>query len=93
MKVAPRRGRGRPLLRHRGWGVIQDRSAALAKASRLQFPVYVKPARGGSSLGISRVATPRVWAAIEEARRHDPKVLVEEGFSDVREVEWRAGRT
>lgn len=66
----------------------QDRSAALAKVGQLRFPVYVKPARGGSSLGISRVATPEgLEAAIEEARRHDPKVLVEEGFSDVREVE------
>lgn len=66
----------------------QDRTGALARAKQLKFPVYVKPARSGSSLGISRVTSPDdLEAAIEEARRHDPKVLVEEGFSDVREVE------
>ncbi|BBX48937.1 D-alanine--D-alanine ligase DdlA [Mycobacterium cookii] len=46
--------------------------------ARLGLPVFVKPARGGSSIGVSRVAD---WhelpAAIEYARRHDPKVIVE----------------
>jgi len=45
---------------------------------RLGLPVFVKPARAGSSLGVSRVDD---WAelehAIEIARRTDPKVLVE----------------
>jgi D-alanine-D-alanine ligase len=45
---------------------------------RLGLPVFVKPARAGSSLGVSRVD---VWsdlpAAIEYARRTDPKVMVE----------------
>lgn len=54
---------------------------------RLGLPVFVKPARGGSSIGISRVAD---WdglpAAIAEARRHDPKVVVEAGIVG-REVE------
>lgn len=54
----------------------------------LTFPVYVKPARGGSSMGISRVAEPSgLRAAIEEAQRFDPKVIVEEGFVGVREIE------
>lgn len=54
----------------------------------LEFPVYVKPSRGGSSLGISRATTPEeVPAAIEEALRYDPKVLIEQGFVGVREVE------
>lgn len=54
----------------------------------LNFPVYVKPARAGSSMGISRVATPDgLTAAIEEAQRHDPKIIVEEGFVGVREIE------
>jgi D-alanine-D-alanine ligase len=45
---------------------------------RLGLPVFVKPARGGSSIGVSRVATAEeLPAAIAEARRHDPKVLVE----------------
>ncbi|MBO0880824.1 MAG: D-alanine--D-alanine ligase, partial [Mycobacterium sp.] len=45
---------------------------------RLGLPVFVKPARGGSSIGISRVTS---WdglpAAIAHARRHDSKVVIE----------------
>ncbi|OBH99573.1 D-alanine--D-alanine ligase family protein [Mycobacterium scrofulaceum] len=45
---------------------------------RLGLPVFVKPARGGSSIGVTRVAS---WddlpAAVAAARRHDPKVIVE----------------
>jgi D-alanine-D-alanine ligase len=40
--------------------------------------VFVKPARGGSSIGVSRVTTwDQLPAAIDVARRHDPKVIVE----------------
>ncbi|GAA4912652.1 D-alanine-D-alanine ligase [Actinomycetospora succinea] len=46
--------------------------------ARLGLPVFVKPARAGSSVGITRVAD---WAdldtAIATARAEDPKVLVE----------------
>ncbi|WP_422748430.1 D-alanine--D-alanine ligase family protein [Mycobacterium sp. WMMD1722] len=45
---------------------------------RLGLPVFVKPARGGSSIGVSRVAAwDQLPAAIDLARRHDPKVIVE----------------
>jgi D-alanine-D-alanine ligase len=45
---------------------------------RLGLPVFVKPARGGSSIGVSRVtAWDQLPAAIALARRHDPKVIVE----------------
>lgn len=54
---------------------------------RLGLPVFVKPARAGSSIGISKVTG---WAgldaAIELARRTDPKVLVESAVVG-REVE------
>jgi D-alanine-D-alanine ligase len=44
----------------------------------LGYPVFVKPARAGSSIGITKVHRPEdLDAAIEEARRHDPKVVVE----------------
>ncbi|HYB37467.1 MAG TPA: D-alanine--D-alanine ligase family protein [Mycobacterium sp.] len=50
----------------------------LEERQRLGLPVFVKPARGGSSIGISRVTTwDQLPAAIGNARRHDPKVLVE----------------
>ena len=44
----------------------------------LGWPVFVKPARAGSSIGISKVHHPEdLAAAIEAARAHDPKVVVE----------------
>jgi D-alanine-D-alanine ligase len=47
-------------------------------ASDLGWPVFVKPARGGSSLGISRVTGPDLLNhALELAREHDPKVVIE----------------
>lgn len=45
---------------------------------RLGLPVFVKPARAGSSIGITKVTDwADLGAAIETARRTDPKVLVE----------------
>lgn len=49
-----------------------------AERDRLGLPVFVKPARGGSSIGVSRVTCwEQLDAAVAEARRHDPKVIVE----------------
>ncbi len=46
--------------------------------ARLGLPAFVKPARGGSSIGVSRVTGwDELPAAIEYARRHDPKVIIE----------------
>lgn len=46
--------------------------------AHLGFPLFVKPARGGSSIGVSRVVSAGdLPAAIAEARRHDPKVIIE----------------
>lgn len=45
---------------------------------RLGLPLFVKPARGGSSIGITRVTDlSDLPAAIAEARRWDPKVIIE----------------
>jgi D-alanine-D-alanine ligase len=45
---------------------------------RLGMPVFVKPSRLGSSVGISKVESPGdLRAALEEAFRHDPLVIVE----------------
>src|SRR5699024_7170846 len=44
----------------------------------LGLPLFVKPARGGSSIGISRVTRAEdLPAAIAHARAHDPKVIIE----------------
>jgi D-alanine--(R)-lactate ligase len=45
----------------------------------LEHPVFVKPARSGSSFGVSRVeASDDLVAAVATARQYDDKVLVEE---------------
>ncbi|HET6625462.1 MAG TPA: D-alanine--D-alanine ligase family protein [Nocardioidaceae bacterium] len=65
-----------------------DRAACHESVDSLGFPVFVKPCRGGSSIGISKVHDrTELAAAVEEARRHDPKVLVEIAAEGGREVE------
>src|SRR6476661_4854492 len=60
----------------RDWN--RDPAAALARVEPLGWPVFVKPARAGSSMGISRVEDASgLRAAVEAAREHDPKVVVE----------------
>jgi D-alanine-D-alanine ligase len=54
---------------------------------RLGLPLFVKPARGGSSIGVSRVSSwDQLPAAVANARRHDPKVIVEAAING-RELE------
>ncbi len=60
----------------------QDRIAELG------WPLFVKPSRAGSSQGISKVHGPdEVAAAVEEALRHDPRLIVEAAVPDAREIE------
>lgn len=64
-----------------------DATLDAADRARLGLPVFVKPARGGSSIGITKVtAWDQLDAAIAAARAHDPKVIVEAGIVG-REVE------
>jgi D-alanine-D-alanine ligase len=62
-----------------GW---REHAAAMPK------PLWVKPSRLGSSVGISPVASPEAELdrAIEAARAHDPRVIIEANAS-AREVE------
>ncbi|MBH0775447.1 D-alanine--D-alanine ligase family protein [Nocardia bovistercoris] len=64
-----------------------DHTLTAAQRERLGLPVFVKPARAGSSIGITKVTD---WAALDAAvavaRAHDPKVIVEAGIVG-REVE------
>lgn len=65
----------------------RDPEAILEACQSLTYPLFVKPARAGSSLGISKVDRPEDLAgAIEAARAVDPKVLVESGIVG-REIE------
>ena len=62
------------------YAVLRASQSTLEPAQResLGLPVFVKPARGGSSIGVSRVTSwEELPAAIAQARQHDPKVIVE----------------
>lgn len=65
-----------------------DPAACREAVDALGYPVFVKPCRGGSSIGISRVNEhSELDEAVEAARVHDPKVLVETAAVGGREVE------
>jgi D-alanine-D-alanine ligase len=70
------------------WVVVRDEDGVDASTrARLGLPVFVKPSRAGSSVGITRVSS---WddlaGAVATARRWDDKVLVEQAVSG-REVD------
>jgi D-alanine-D-alanine ligase len=69
----------------RAWD--SDKPAVRETVASLGFPVFVKPARAGSSVGITKVHGPgELDDAIEEARRHDLRVVVEAAVQG-REIE------
>lgn len=58
------------------WTVTPDDEIA---ADQLTYPVFVKPARSGSSFGVTKVSRPdELRSAVETARQYDSKVVVEE---------------
>ncbi|MCM2421881.1 D-alanine--D-alanine ligase family protein [Streptomyces sp. RKAG293] len=68
------------VIRPRDWENDQEtaRRSIVEFAADHGWPLFVKPARAGSSMGISKVEDASgLDEAIEEARRHDPKVIVE----------------
>ncbi|HUP98917.1 MAG TPA: D-alanine--D-alanine ligase family protein [Aeromicrobium sp.] len=70
----------------RQWATERDR--VLDRIQALRLPVFVKPARAGSSSGVAKVdAWDGLEAAIVAAQEFDPKVLVEAAIADKREVE------
>lgn len=73
------------IARDRDWRL--DRARIIEAVSRLGYPVFVKPARAGSSVGISKAdEVGDLVDAVEAARAHDPKVLIE-GMLHGREIE------
>lgn len=73
------------VVRDRDWRL--DRERVLKEAEALGWPVFVKPARAGSSQGISKAHDrAALEEAVEFARRHDPKVLIEAAIAG-REIE------
>ncbi|AOZ72390.1 D-alanine--D-alanine ligase A [Boudabousia tangfeifanii] len=83
-------GRGLPVgqwkfISPREW--VEDREGVLGQCEALGLPLFVKPSRAGSSLGISKVEDfAQLGEAIDFARRYDPRVIVE-AMAEGREVE------
>lgn len=69
-----------------------DADAIMTQVSEagLQYPLFVKPSRAGSSFGVTKVEhegdAAELAAAVYEASRHDWRILVEQGI-DAREIE------
>ncbi|NEG90293.1 D-alanine--D-alanine ligase family protein [Bifidobacterium aerophilum] len=63
---------------------------AQVEAAGLQYPLFVKPSRAGSSFGVTKVEhegdAAELAAAVFEASHHDWRILVEQGI-DAREIE------
>ncbi|GGC52162.1 D-alanine--D-alanine ligase family protein [Hoyosella rhizosphaerae] len=73
---------GRQIILRPGTHEVTD-----AQREAIGLPAFVKPARGGSSIGISRITSwDQLADAIAVAREHDPKVIIEAGIVG-REVE------
>ena len=75
----------------RARGIPVTRSVTIREGDPLDhpfdYPVFIKPARLGSSVGITKVRSPeQLEPAVAVARQHDEKVLIEE-FVDGKEVE------
>lgn len=80
-----------PIVRHltlRRAEVERGRSAALERCEALGYPLFVKPANLGSSVGVSRAKTrAELEAAVDHAFSFDLKIVVEEGLLHPREIE------
>jgi D-alanine-D-alanine ligase len=83
------------VVRERDWppeetdgGILDpERKRVFDAIAELGWPLFVKPARGGSSIGTSRASDmTQLHAAIRAARAYDPKVIVEAAIEG-REIE------
>jgi D-alanine-D-alanine ligase len=66
----------------------EDRQGVLAELLGLPFPLFVKPANLGSSVGIDKARDrAELERAVDEAFRFDRRVIVEQGVVGARELE------
>ncbi len=78
------RAAGLPIVKHvtvlRGQWEREPRKVQKLVESKLKYPVFVKPANLGSSVGISKAHDRKeLGPAIEEAAKFDRKIVIEEG--------------
>lgn len=81
--------RGIPMLPYKklSRGVGYDKAALEAWAAQTGYPVFVKPVRLGSSVGVTKVKSAEsLHEAVDFALRFDTDVLVEKGVENPREV-------
>jgi D-alanine-D-alanine ligase len=78
------RAAGLPIVKHvsilrRDWESQPKKTQKLVE-SKLKYPVFVKPANLGSSVGISKARSRKeLGPALEEAAKFDRKIVIEEG--------------
>jgi len=74
-------------IKRRDWECSPEAVIASIEAV-LRYPVFVKPANLGSSIGISKALDAReLAAALADAARYDRRLLVEEAVPNAREIE------
>jgi D-alanine-D-alanine ligase len=90
------RAAGLPIVKHvtvlRGDWESQPKKVQKLVESKLKYPVFVKPANLGSSVGISKARDRKeLGPAIDEAAKFDRKIVIEEGVggkkNKAREIE------
>jgi D-alanine-D-alanine ligase len=90
------RAAGLPIVKHvtvlRSEWEAKPKQVQKVVESKLKYPVFVKPANLGSSVGISKAHDRKeLGPAIEEAARYDRKIVIEEGVggkkNKAREIE------
>lgn len=82
LPVVPFRG-----LKRKAWEAHPDKVIADLESS-LRYPMFVKPANLGSSIGISKAQGPaELRAALADAAQYDRKLVVEEAVPNAREIE------
>ena len=65
----------------------KNKKDVMNKISSLKYPLYVKPASLGSSIGITMAKTEKeLLSGIKEAMKFDRKILIEEAVANVKEV-------
>ena len=83
---------GLPIVKHqvvwrRDWRTVPDRTLSEV-TKQLRFPLFVKPANLGSSVGISRAIDQETLSdAVDLASQFDRKIVIEEGVTHCREIE------
>lgn len=67
--------------------VSRNPSRAIKSCDSLRYPLFVKPARLGSSIGITKVTEEaQLMNALEVAAHYDEKIIVEQGVANLIEV-------